>query len=106
MEGITDRNHAESLRDYTLKLKKSDMPRIEGFYESELIGLEVDTIQGKKVGQVVDILETAAHPVFVIDSQGKEILIPDVEAFIKDVNVEKGVMLIDPIEGLLDDHAD
>jgi len=106
LRGVEDRNHAESLRDYTLKLKKSDLPEIEGFYDTELIGLEVQTIQGDQVGLVVDILKTQAHSIFVVDSQGKDILIPDVDAFIKDVNTKKGIILIDPIEGLLGNHAD
>jgi len=106
LEGVEDRTHAESLRGYTLKLQKSDLPPIEGFHESELIGFEAQTVQGNKIGVVVDILETQAHPVFIIDSQGKEILIPDVESFVKDIDIEKGVILIDPIEGLLEDHAD
>jgi 16S rRNA processing protein RimM len=53
------------------------------------------------VGIVVDVLKMPAQNVFVIDAEGKEILIPDVDAFIKTIDINNGIIVIDPIEGLL-----
>lgn len=79
------------------------MPPAEGsHYYYELVGLAVYTDKNQYVGRINDILSYPANEIFVVhDDDDREILIPDVPAFIRDINVKEGKMIITPIDGLL-----
>lgn len=104
LSGISGREEAESLRGVLLKVRGDVCPLLpEGSYHVfDLIGLEVKTAEGEKIGSVVDVLQGPAQDVYVIDAGGREVLIPGVKAFVKRVDIQGGVMVIEPIEGLLD----
>jgi 16S rRNA processing protein RimM len=79
-------------------------PPSEGeYYHFQLIGLAVETLQGKEIGTLCRILETGDADVYSIDFKGREILIPAVEGVIVEVDLERGRMVVDPPEGLVDD---
>jgi 16S rRNA processing protein RimM len=76
-------------------------PLEEGeFYHFQLIGLAVETKDGKRLGVLSAILETGAHDVYAIDGEGGEILIPAVEEVICEVDLERKRMVVDLPEGL------
>jgi 16S rRNA processing protein RimM len=52
---------------------------------------------------VTDILETGANNVFVITGPLGEQLIPDIPDVIREVDIEKGQLVISPIPGMFDD---
>jgi 16S rRNA processing protein RimM len=59
LEGIENREQAESLRGYKLWANKSENPRLEAdeYHVSDLVNLEVyHHLTGEKIGVVVDIL--------------------------------------------------
>ena len=62
----------------------------------------MNTTGGEQIGTVVDVLQMPSQDVYVIDAGEKEILIPAVKKFIKRVDVQNKVMIIEPIEGLLE----
>jgi 16S rRNA processing protein RimM len=102
LSGIDDRDTAEELRDAVLKLpegNEADLPA-DTYLASRLVGLNAESTEGEKIGAVVGILPTPAHDVFVIDAQGKEILVPAVKQFIIDVDIEAGRIVIAWMEGL------
>ncbi len=103
LSGVDNRERAESFRGSFLKIRKEESPVLpENFYYiSELIGLEVYTSQGKRIGSVVDVMEMPAQDVYVVDIGEREILIPAVKFFVKRVDIKGGRILIQPIEGLL-----
>lgn len=101
---VNDRNEAESLRGAEFVISEDELPeRGDGsFYAFQLIGLKVVAVDGRNIGVVTDIMETPGQMTYVIDAEGKEVLIPAVEEFVKDVNLNTGVIKILPIEGLID----
>ena len=101
---IDDKKVAESLRGAELKIQGDKIiPPPEGsYYIFDLIGLEVTTTEGKRIGSVVDILRMPAQDVYVVDANGREVLIPAVKAFIKRVDIQGGEIVIRVVEGLLD----
>jgi 16S rRNA processing protein RimM len=104
LAGINDRNAADSLRSQLLKIDRSDclpLPK-DTYYIFDLIGLEVKTTKGDKVGSLIEVLHLSMQDVYIIDTGDREILIPAVKRFIKKVNIKDGVVLVEPIEGLLD----
>ena len=101
---VNDRNEAESLRGAEFVISEDELPdRDDGsFYAFQLIGLKVVAVDGRNIGVVTDIMETPGQVTYVIDAGGREVLIPAVEEFVKDVNLNTGVIKILPIEGLID----
>lgn len=74
----------------------------DDFYFDDLIGLTAITNNDEKIGEVVDILEVPQGAILVIKKDDKEeALVPFVDEFISDVDLEEGYIIITPIEGLL-----
>ena len=72
------------------------------FFVSDLIGLDVFTVDGEKVGVLKDVLQHAINDVYVVSSGEKEYLIPSIEKFVPTIDLDQNKMIIDPIKGMLD----
>lgn len=69
----------------------------------DLIDMTVETDTGETLGTLVDVLETGANDVYVVETpQKKELLLPAIRDCILEVNVEEKRMLVHVLEGLLD----
>ena len=108
LSGIDSRNKAEVLKDVGLYVREQDLPSLpEGhYYIHDLVGMHVRTVNGKDVGSIVNVIQTSAQDIYVVDTGGKEILIPAVKMFVKHIDSKKREVLIDPIEGLIDANED
>ncbi len=104
VQGITDRNAAETWRGALVEIAGKDvMPLPEGqHYYFELDGLTVETETGQVIGKIVDVLSYPAQDVYVVRSEDREYLIPAVSAFIVKVDTERQTVVINAIDGLLD----
>lgn len=72
------------------------------FFDWELSGCIVETVEGETVGKVKELLRTGGTEVLVIEGSQKEYLIPFAESICTVVDVEKKRIVIDPPEGLLE----
>lgn len=71
-------------------------------YFYQLMDCQVVDEAGNVLGKVVAIIETMAHDTLRIrNDEGKEVLIPYVDAFIVDVDVESKKIVVHLIEGLV-----
>jgi len=105
LDGVTDRDQAEALRGRTVLVREADLPEPqEGeHYLYQMLGCRVVLDDGSEVGVLEEFFETSAQDTWVIvDGQGREILLPAVPEFVLDVDLDGGVIVIDPPEGLLD----
>ena len=107
--GITDRTAASELTGSWLSVDSSQLPETgdpDEFRDYELIGLSVRTCAGDPVGVITDILHYGQDLLVVRrqDEPGGEALIPFVKAIVPEVDIQAGVVVIDPPPGLLD-HA-
>ena len=105
LSGVSDRDTAETFRGKFLRVKRENaVPLEEGRYFIEDIkGLEVyDIDTGVKYGKVINVIETGANDVFEISSEDKTLLIPKIDDVVKEINIEKGVILIRPLKGLFE----
>lgn len=107
-EGVLDRTAAESLRgtivDVDVALEdRPDDP--EEFYDHQLIGLRVRTLDGDEVGEVTQVVHLPAQDLLAVDHGGREVLIPFVTAIVPTIDLASGRILIDPPAGLLDEDA-
>lgn len=94
---------AQRLQGQPIEIHRSQLyPLPEGqYYHFQLIGLEVWTIQGELLGNVTEILAAASNDNYVVSGARGEILIPAIEDVVKSIDLERGRITIEPIEGLL-----
>lgn len=100
---VTDRTEAEGLRGLALYIPRSEaMPLPDGqYYYDQIIGLKVHTTDGQHVGIITQILTTGSNDVYVVRDDGREVLVPAIRDVVRHIDLESGIMLIEPIAGLL-----
>jgi len=107
LEGVTDRNQAEKLRGANLLVPRAEVhPLPDGYYyDFDLIGIDVVDPEGRLLGRVVEVdHNTPVHDLYVVEvAPGKRYMVPAVRQFVKEVDLEAGRMVIEPIPGLLED---
>ena len=75
------------------------------FYDWELQGCRVETVEGEEVGRVREVLRTGGVEVLVVENAQdarREHLIPLAETICVEINVEEKLIRIDAPEGLLE----
>jgi len=105
LEGIDDANAAESLRNQDLQIPLSKLAKLppDSYYQHDILGLHVFTLDRRDVGKIVDILITGSNDVYVVKTpDGSQVLIPAIRHVIKEVDLNRHAMYIDPLPGLLD----
>lgn len=100
LKGLEDINLVEKYRECNIFINKEDLHDLEEdeVYFFDLMGCEVYLEDGELLGEVEDVLETGANAVLRVN---KKILIPYVDAFIKDANIEEKKIVIYKVDGLL-----
>ncbi len=103
-EGVADRNAAEALRGTFLVVDSAEAGEAEEgeWWDHDLIGLVALTTDGTKLGTVTDVVHVPGPPLLAIDVEGREVLVPFVEALVPEVDVAGGRIVVDPPPGLLD----
>lgn len=101
-EGIDSLPQAELLREGFICIEKKELyPLPEGsYYVFDVIGMEVETVDGRKLGVVSDIINLPAHDIYVVNGPDGKIQIPAVRAMIQQVDMASRKMLVDLPEGL------
>jgi 16S rRNA processing protein RimM len=105
LDGVADRETAESLRGTVFLVDSEDLPPIEDpdeFYDHQLEGLQVLTTTGTPVGSVAEVLHTAAGELLSVRTDEGEVLVPFVSAIVTSVSLADQTIEIDPPEGLLE----
>jgi 16S rRNA processing protein RimM len=105
LEGVADRNAADSLRGTVFLVDSQDLPPIQDpdeFYDHQLEGLRVVTTAGVVVGTVAEVLHTAAGELLSVRTDDGEVLVPFVSAIVTSVSLADETIEIDPPEGLLE----
>jgi 16S rRNA processing protein RimM len=101
--GIDDRTAAEGIVGGYLFVKESERPRPAkgSFYLDEIVGCEVRTERGERIGTVEEVSKNSAQDVWIVRDGGKEYAIPAVKEFIRNVDVRGKKITVRLIEGLL-----
>jgi 16S rRNA processing protein RimM len=103
LSGIDSATAAEGLRQRLLEVPEEELrPLSEGeYYQFQILGLKVRTTEGQPLGKVAQILGTGSNDVFVVQSEGGELLIPALDDIVKAIDLEGGWMEVELVEGLL-----
>jgi 16S rRNA processing protein RimM len=108
-EEIPDRTAAEEARGLTLLVDVDELPPIDDpdeFYDHQLEGLRAELADGTVVGTVREVVHSPAGELLAVDvGEGKnrrEVLVPFVTAIVPRVDLDAGLIVFEPPEGLLD----
>ena len=103
LEGVDDRNMAESLRNKELLLAKEDLweqPE-DTYFIDDLVGCDVVSEDGDSVGMLKNIISRPAQDLYEIErTDGSTFLLPAVKEFIKNVDLDNKTITIHLINGL------
>ncbi|MBA4142791.1 MAG: ribosome maturation factor RimM [Nitrosospira sp.] len=103
LEQYVDRTAALRLKGLQIAVPRSELPDLsengnDGYYWSDLIGLEVVNLQGEELGKVTGLLQTGANDVLQVQTlnEGKnEKLIPFIDRVIVKVDLTAGRVTVD-----------
>ncbi|GIV97243.1 MAG: ribosome maturation factor RimM [Herpetosiphonaceae bacterium] len=102
-EEVRTREEAEALRGRELFIAESDAAPLEEdeYFLHQLPGMEVVTIDGVSIGRVSEVLVTGANEVLVIKAEQREVLVPMIKEVVKRLDLDGGVIEIDPLPDML-----
>jgi len=103
LEGIDSEQAANKLRGSYIKVDRKSAVKLpkDSYFICDLIGLEVYDEKGLLIGTVKDVLQTGSNDVYVIESSGKDILIPALKDIVKKIDLENKKILVEMPEGLI-----
>jgi 16S rRNA processing protein RimM len=101
--GIDDRTQAGTLRDLWVWISAQEAAPLDDgeVLLHQLMYMRVSTTEGEALGQIEDILETGANLVYVVRGPRGEILLPDTDEVVIDIDLDAGQMTVQLIEGLV-----
>ncbi len=101
---IHSREEAEAAKGTLIKVSRSLFPELEEdeFYWVDLISLQVINLNGELLGVIHDLMDNGVHQILRVEvkkegdsGKRKEILIPFVEKFVKDIDLDAKKVLVD-----------
>lgn len=102
-KGIDDRNEVSKLTGYYIGVSREDAVKLpEGrYFIADLIGLTVVDESRGDLGTIKDIINSGASDIIIVKRKGKnELLIPYLNAIVKNVDLSSGKMDVVLPEGL------
>jgi 16S rRNA processing protein RimM len=104
LRGVDDRDVAASLTGASILVRRELLPPRgeKEFYRVDLIGCEVETSTGKKLGTVQYFVETPAHALMVVSGPaggGSEVWVPAVADHIRRVDLKARRVIVEWDEG-------
>jgi 16S rRNA processing protein RimM len=99
IDGVDSIDDAERYRGLELRIAEEELAALpEGsYYHHQLRGLRVDDPRGAALGLVTDLMETGGGAtILVVRGPGGELLIPLADAFVKEVDVAGGRLVVEP----------
>lgn len=96
LAGIDDREQAAAFQGQRIAVARSEFPPAASkeYYWADLVGLQVVNAEGIVLGKVVQLFETGANDVLVVEGD-RERLIPFVEGVIRSVDLPGKLVTVD-----------
>ncbi|MFW5445971.1 ribosome maturation factor RimM [Aerococcus urinaeequi] len=108
-KGKDNINDVEKFKGFDLKVagteREADELDENEFYYDDIIGLEVYTTDEIYLGKVREITSLPSNDVWAIQrpNKGKDFLIPYIEDIVLEIDLDDNRVVIDPMDGLIDD---
>ena len=101
LQGIDTVEEAQKMRGKKMELYREDIDD-EVIFAAELIGMEVFA-EGEKIGKITEVLDYPGNSVYVVKGQ-YEYMIPAVNQFILETDMEGNRMEVKLLEGMRSDE--
>lgn len=100
LEGIDTIEQGELLIGHAVEVPSDVRPEMEEdeFYVGDLIGMDVVTTEGQQLGSVTKVLTYPAQDLLQVD----KLLIPAIEEFVKEIDLEKRLITVKLLPGMLE----
>ena len=97
LNGVNDRDSAEKQRGFMLYVDRAHARELEEneTFICDLIGCKAVDMSGNEIGVVKDVLQPGGNDVYVIKTPKGEMLLPALKYVVPEIDVEKGLMIID-----------
>lgn len=101
---ITNKTDAAKLTKGYIRARR-DVLGIEDdeYLMNDILEMKVVDIEGRDLGVVTNVFETAAHEIIEVESETTEAMIPHVDEFVKSIDFENRVITVELIEGMLEE---
>ena len=103
LQGVSQRGAAEALVGSTLLTPREELPPLEDgeFFLGDLLGLTAVDAQGRELGKVQGVQAFGPVPNLVVSlAEGEEMVLPFVEPFVGEVDLEAGQVVVQAPEFL------
>lgn len=102
--GFDSIEQAETLRNTEICVPESESVELDEdeYFDWDLQGCEVRTIEGERIGTVREVMRTGGTENLVVDGDGREYLIPFAGSICTEVDVANKRITVDLPEGLLE----
>jgi 16S rRNA processing protein RimM len=106
IKGIEKIEETELLIGKEILVEKEAFPGLEEgeYFWVDILGMEVQTREGKRLGKVKEIFPTGANDVYVVEGKRGEIFLPATEEVIQNIDLKRGVMKVVRMKGLWEDE--
>lgn len=103
-EGVTTEEDANAILKCDLYLPLNLLPKLSGnqFYFHEVIGFEIEDVNYGFIGIITGINDATAQSLFEVENDGKELLIPMNDEFIKKIDRDSKKVIVETPEGLIE----
>ncbi len=102
-EGINSIEKGEHLIGQEVSVYRELVDDGEGHFIVDLIGLKALNENGDELGKITDVIQNTAQDLYEIKQpNGKKFLVPVVDEFVKEINVEGGFVELSLIEGMME----
>ena len=93
--GVEDREQASALTLGELLVERGRLPDPGPgvVWTFQLLGLEVRTADGRRLGVLEDVVQTGAHPIYVVRGD-QELLVPATPEVVQKVDLAAGVVTV------------
>ncbi|KUO75491.1 MAG: hypothetical protein APF77_22770 [Clostridia bacterium BRH_c25] len=103
LKGIETEEAAARLRNYYMKVDRKSAVKLpkDSYFICDLIDSEVYDEKGSVLGKIRDVLQTGSNDVYVVQTAGKDILVPALKEVVKEIDLKDRKIVVELPEGLM-----
>lgn len=103
LKGIDTEEAANKLRNCYIKVDRKSAVKLpkDTYFICDLIDLEVYDEEGLMLGKIKDVLQTGSNDVYVVQTEGKDILIPALKEVVREIDIRNRKLVVSLPEGLI-----
>lgn len=100
LDGIVDRSDVAALRGQELVLDRYELDDLEDeeFYVGDLVGMRAYGASGEEFGEVVEVIETPAHEILVVEAGVDQWFVPFTLEHVPELDAANRRLIVHPPE--------